>query len=403
MEERPSRDTHLHVCGVATHPLHANGGLCRRESEGSVSSSGSLDLSEACRTLAPEKDKATKHCCIHLPDGTSCVVAVKAGFSIKEILSGLCERHGINGAAADLFLVGGDKVLTRLTFMLPLGHGLPTACPSALPESSRCPSSAPHVSSAWGGGRPLVLHQDSSILESRDLRLEKRTLFRLDLVPINRSVGLKAKPTKPVTEVLRPVVAKYGLDLGGLLVRLAKMRNQPALECPRPPANGIGQRRADGPAPLHLLGMGTVRLVQVHDHIFQNAADVYSLRHYVVNGVRKESPAWGGDSRHRVGHERQGELGLTGEFLGPLCPRMWWRKRNLGHLLCFAPRAHHTCPVNQPLQELRASPAWRWTAAVPLTDRFGEKEPLDLGAPISSLDGQRVVLEEKDPSRGKGE
>ncbi|XP_076794460.1 regulator of G-protein signaling 12 isoform X4 [Arvicanthis niloticus] len=156
---------------------HANGGLCRRESQGSVSSAGSLDLSEACRTSALEKDKAAKHCCVHLPDGTSCVVAVKSGFSIKEILSGLCERHGINGAAVDLFLVGGDK--------------------------------------------PLVLHQDSSILATRDLRLEKRTLFRLDLVPINRSVGLKAKPTKPVTEVLRPVVAKYGLDLSSLLVRLS--------------------------------------------------------------------------------------------------------------------------------------------------------------------------------------
>uniref|UniRef100_A0A8C9PYR2 Regulator of G-protein signaling 12 n=1 Tax=Spermophilus dauricus TaxID=99837 RepID=A0A8C9PYR2_SPEDA len=155
---------------------HANGGLCRRESQGSVSSSGSLDLAETSRTSAPERDKATKHCRVHLPDGTSCAVAVKAGFSIKEVLAGLCERHGINGAAVDLFLVGGDK--------------------------------------------PLVLHQDSSILASRDLRLEKRTLFRLDLVPINRSVGLKAKPTKPVTEVLRPVVAKYGLDLGSLLVRL---------------------------------------------------------------------------------------------------------------------------------------------------------------------------------------
>ncbi|XP_034491786.2 regulator of G-protein signaling 12 isoform X1 [Marmota flaviventris] len=155
---------------------HANGGLCRRESQGSVSSSGSLDLAETSRTSAPERDKAAKHCRVHLPDGTSCAVAVKAGFSIKEVLAGLCERHGINGAAVDLFLVGGDK--------------------------------------------PLVLHQDSSILASRDLRLEKRTLFRLDLVPINRSVGLKAKPTKPVTEVLRPVVAKYGLDLGSLLVRL---------------------------------------------------------------------------------------------------------------------------------------------------------------------------------------
>ncbi|XP_037685234.1 regulator of G-protein signaling 12 isoform X2 [Choloepus didactylus] len=155
----------------------ANGGLRRRESQGSASSAGSLDLAEPCRTPVPEKEKASKHCCVHLPDGTSCVVAVKAGFSVKEILSGLCERHGINGAAVDLFLVGGDK--------------------------------------------PLVLHQDSSILESRDLRLEKRTLFRLDLVPINRSVGLKAKPTKPVTEVLRPVVAKYGLDLSELVVRLS--------------------------------------------------------------------------------------------------------------------------------------------------------------------------------------
>lgn len=43
---------------------------------------------------------------------------------------------------------------------------------------------------------------------------------RLDLVPINRSVGLKAKPTKPVTEVLRPVVAKYGLHLSELVARL---------------------------------------------------------------------------------------------------------------------------------------------------------------------------------------
>ncbi|XP_035874176.1 regulator of G-protein signaling 12 isoform X2 [Phyllostomus discolor] len=155
---------------------HANGGLGRRESQGSVSSAGSLDLSEACRTLAPERDKATKHCCIQLPDGTSCSVPVRAGLSIKEVLSGLCERHGISGAAVDLFLVGGDK--------------------------------------------PLVLQQDSSILASRDLRLEKRTLFRLDLVPINRSVGLKAKPTKPVTEVLRPVVAKYGLHLNELVARL---------------------------------------------------------------------------------------------------------------------------------------------------------------------------------------
>lgn len=45
-------------------------------------------------------------------------------------------------------------------------------------------------------------------------------VLRLDLVPINRSVGLKAKPTKPVTEVLRPVVAKYGLNLPDLVAKI---------------------------------------------------------------------------------------------------------------------------------------------------------------------------------------
>lgn len=37
-------------------------------------------------------------------------------------------------------------------------------------------------------------------------------------------MGLKAKPSKPVTEVLRPVVAKYGLHLNELVARLVSDR-----------------------------------------------------------------------------------------------------------------------------------------------------------------------------------
>lgn len=61
--------------------------------------------------FVPEKDKSPKYCCVNLPDGSSSKMAVKSGFSIKEVLSGVCEKHGINIAAVDLFLVGGDKVL----------------------------------------------------------------------------------------------------------------------------------------------------------------------------------------------------------------------------------------------------------------------------------------------------
>ncbi|XP_063740774.1 regulator of G-protein signaling 12b isoform X1 [Eleginops maclovinus] len=164
----------------------------RRESQGSLSSGASLelgtpgsgknevDVSRGAVSVSAERGGSSaplRQCNISLPDGSCCSVPLRAGVSIRDLLLGLCEKLCINLAAIDLFLVGGEK--------------------------------------------PLVLDQDCMTLCSRDLRLEKRTLFRLDLVPINRSVGLKAKPTKPVTEVLRPVVAKYGLHLANLVARIS--------------------------------------------------------------------------------------------------------------------------------------------------------------------------------------
>nr|XP_043872239.1 regulator of G-protein signaling 12-like isoform X2 [Solea senegalensis] len=164
----------------------------RRESQGSLSSGASLELGPAgsarnegdvprgAVTVSSERGGGSaplRQCNISLPDGSCCPVPLRSGVSIRDLLLGLCEKLCINLAAIDLFLVGGEK--------------------------------------------PLVLDQDCMTLCSRDLRLEKRTLFRLDLVPINRSVGLKAKPTKPVTEVLRPVVAKYGLHLSDLVARIS--------------------------------------------------------------------------------------------------------------------------------------------------------------------------------------
>ncbi|KAM9314312.1 regulator of G-protein signaling 12b [Pholidichthys leucotaenia] len=165
----------------------------RRESQGSLSSGASLelgpsgsgrnegDVSRGPLSVSTERGGGLgaplRQCNISLPDGSCCSVPLRAGMSIRDLLLSLCEKLCINLAAIDLFLVGGEK--------------------------------------------PLVLDQDCMTLCSRDLRLEKRTLFRLDLVPINRSVGLKAKPTKPVTEVLRPVVAKYGLHLSDLVARIS--------------------------------------------------------------------------------------------------------------------------------------------------------------------------------------
>ncbi|KAG7271725.1 hypothetical protein CRUP_001309 [Coryphaenoides rupestris] len=151
----------------------------RRESQGSLSSGTSMEMTTSCSAgkLERARDGVQKQCTVTLPDGSCSPVALRGGASIREVLRDLCHNMAVNMAAVDLFLVGGEK--------------------------------------------PLVLDQDCMTLSSRDLRMEKRTLFRLDLVPINRSVGLKAKPTKPVTEVLRPVVAKYGLHLGDLVAKIS--------------------------------------------------------------------------------------------------------------------------------------------------------------------------------------
>ncbi|XP_036967550.1 regulator of G-protein signaling 12 isoform X1 [Acanthopagrus latus] len=156
----------------------------RRESQGSLSSGTSLEMATSVSAGKIESDnrhsvwdRSPKNCSVMLPDGSCSSITLRPGASIREVLQDLCQSISINIAAVDLFLVGGEK--------------------------------------------PLVLDQDCMTLSSRDLRLEKRTLFRLDLVPINRSVGLKAKPTKPVTEVLRPVVAKYGLHLGDLVAKIS--------------------------------------------------------------------------------------------------------------------------------------------------------------------------------------
>ncbi|XP_034020094.1 LOW QUALITY PROTEIN: regulator of G-protein signaling 12 [Thalassophryne amazonica] len=167
--------------------LGSNG---RRESQGSLSSGTSLEMSTSCSAGKNESDNrhslpvwervrecSPKHCTVVLPDGSCSSITLPPGASIREVLQDLCHNISVNIAAVDLFLVGGEK--------------------------------------------PLVLDQDCLTLSSRDVRLEKRTLFRLDLVPINRSVGLKAKPTKPVTEVLRPVVAKYGLHLSDLVAKIS--------------------------------------------------------------------------------------------------------------------------------------------------------------------------------------
>ncbi|KAL7976395.1 hypothetical protein Chor_015459 [Crotalus horridus] len=89
------------------------GGLSyRQKSQDSLSSAASLEMGEPCRAPGPPaaKDKPPKCCHVTLPDGSTSVMPVRAGSSVKEVLSDFCERQRISMAAVDLFLIGGDKL-----------------------------------------------------------------------------------------------------------------------------------------------------------------------------------------------------------------------------------------------------------------------------------------------------
>uniref|UniRef100_A0A671WAI7 Regulator of G protein signaling 12a n=1 Tax=Sparus aurata TaxID=8175 RepID=A0A671WAI7_SPAAU len=224
----------------------------RRESQGSLSSGTSLEMATSVSAGKIESDnrhsvweRSPKNCSVVLPDGSCSSITLRPGASIREVLQDLCQSIGVNIAAVDLFLVGGEK--------------------------------------------PLVLDQDCMTLSSRDLRLEKRTLFRLDLVPINRSVGLKAKPTKPVTEVLRPVVAKYGLHLSDLVAKISGESEPLDLGAPISSLDGLRVvlERAD---PASGKDKAKSSSLKGHPPTRSFSATVSTVHHLLTHNVLPKSP-----------------------------------------------------------------------------------------------------------------
>jgi len=61
--------------------------------------------------------------------------------------------------------------------------------------------------------------EESLVLSNKEVRVEPRAVFRLDL-PNRKTVGVKSKPGKTLGEVLRPVLHKYGYRVHNVAVSL---------------------------------------------------------------------------------------------------------------------------------------------------------------------------------------
>ncbi|XP_015344019.1 regulator of G-protein signaling 14 [Marmota marmota marmota] len=161
----------------------ANSAL-RRESQGSLNSSASLDLgflafvsskSESHRkslgsTEGDSESRPGKYCCVYLPDGTASLALARPGLTIRDMLAGICEKRGLSLPDIKVYLVGNEQ-------------------------------------------KALVLDQDCTVLADQEVRLENRITFELELASLERVVRISAKPTKRLEEALHPILAKHGLSL----------------------------------------------------------------------------------------------------------------------------------------------------------------------------------------------
>nr|XP_015090433.1 regulator of G-protein signaling 14 isoform X2 [Vicugna pacos] len=161
----------------------------RRESQGSLNSSASLDLgflafasskSESHRkslgsSEGESESRPGKYCCVYLPDGTASLALARPGLTIRGMLAGICEKRGLSLPDIKVYLVGNEQ-------------------------------------------KALVLDQDCTVLADQEVRLENRITFdvrvpyRLELAALERVVRISAKPTKQLQEALQPILAKHGLS-----------------------------------------------------------------------------------------------------------------------------------------------------------------------------------------------
>jgi len=146
------------------------------------SSQSSGSLGQALSDVG-DGDTIGSICHIHFSDGGSTTIAPRPGMTARQLLTSVAQRRGLSPGCIDWLLL--NEGTTQET--------------------------------------SLSLENDSSCLSGRQIRGELRVTFRLDIVHIKRSIGIRSKIHKPVSEVLQPIMARYLPDtpMQEIIVRLA--------------------------------------------------------------------------------------------------------------------------------------------------------------------------------------
>ncbi|XP_039430667.1 regulator of G-protein signaling loco isoform X4 [Culex pipiens pallens] len=134
------------------------------------SSRSSLASFDAAIGKSYDQEDQTRNtlCRVILSNGATTVVQTRSNETIKELVERLLEKRGIVYTAYEAFLAGNHK--------------------------------------------PLDLDGPSSSLAGREVNIDQRVVFKLSL-PNRKMISVKSKATKPLGDVLRPILLKYNYEL----------------------------------------------------------------------------------------------------------------------------------------------------------------------------------------------
>ncbi|XP_035900546.1 regulator of G-protein signaling loco isoform X2 [Anopheles stephensi] len=138
----------------------------------SRSSLASFDAAIGGKSYDPDDSRNTL-CRVILSNGATTVVQTRSNETIKELVERLLEKRGIVYNAYEAFLASGTK--------------------------------------------PLDLDGPSVSLAGKEVNIDQRVVFKLSL-PNRKMISVKSKATKPLADVLRPILYKYNYELDQMKV-----------------------------------------------------------------------------------------------------------------------------------------------------------------------------------------
>ncbi|XP_065143583.1 regulator of G-protein signaling 14 isoform X3 [Paramisgurnus dabryanus] len=112
--------------------------------------------------------RVDKYCCVFLPDGTASLTPARPGLTVRDMLTGLCEKRRLPLSDIIIYLQGKDK-------------------------------------------QPLSLDQDSSLLKDQQVFLELRVTFAVKVAFTGKTVAVVVKSNKTLQDALNTMLTKHRL------------------------------------------------------------------------------------------------------------------------------------------------------------------------------------------------